>query len=299
MDERRGSEPGAGDTLRGAALILIAGTVLGIAYNALGLASRPRHGLAWINRTSKLESLEALQGAPGTAEPGSAARDSAGTPAAVVSGPSSSHPSPGPAPDPAAGHQRVASSPATAAAPDRAGIRPGAAGSPSSARTRPGAAASAGASTPASAPRETPSPARAEAPAQADPPAAQPAASALPAIPDVPGPLKLELATLKRLYDANAALVLDAREAAEYVEGHISGAISLPYNDALADPDRVSHLDPGGRPIVVYCSGGDCELSMDLAKVLIQSGRRRVLIYEGGFPEWQSAGYPVARGPNP
>jgi rhodanese-related sulfurtransferase len=152
---------------------------------------------------------------------------------------------------------------------------------------------------PTAAAAETPAPTRAEAPGQTAPPAALPAASALPVIPDVPGPLKLELATLKRLYDANAAFVLDAREAAEYSEGHISGAISLPYNDALADPDRVSHLDPGGRPIVVYCSGGDCELSMDLAKVLVQAGRRRVLIYEGGFPEWQGAGYPVARGPNP
>ena len=29
------------------------------------------------------------------------------------------------------------------------------------------------------------------------------------------------------------------------------------------------------------------------------AGKRRVLIYEAGYPEWESAGYPVAKGPNP
>jgi rhodanese-related sulfurtransferase len=38
---------------------------------------------------------------------------------------------------------------------------------------------------------------------------------------------------------------------------------------------------------------------MDLARVLIEAGKRRVLVYEGGYPEWQSAGYEIARGPNP
>ena len=69
--------------------------------------------------------------------------------------------------------------------------------------------------------------------------------------------------------------------------------------DALAEPERVKNLDPGGRPIVVYCGGGACELSINLSRVLIEGGKRRVLIYEAGYPEWESAGYPVAKGPNP
>jgi rhodanese-related sulfurtransferase len=35
---------------------------------------------------------------------------------------------------------------------------------------------------------------------------------------------------------------------------------------------------------------------MDLAKFLVESGKRRVFVYGGGYPEWESAGYPVARG---
>ena len=58
-------------------------------------------------------------------------------------------------------------------------------------------------------------------------------------------------------------------------------------------------LDPKGRPIVVYCSGGECELSMNLAKLMVENGKRKVLVYEGGFPEWQGAGMPVTKGATP
>src|SRR5262249_58610627 len=54
--------------------------------------------------------------------------------------------------------------------------------------------------------------------AAATPSAAATAAADVPAIPDVTGPLKLELATLKKLYAANAALIIDAREAEERSE---------------------------------------------------------------------------------
>ena len=137
------------------------------------------------------------------------------------------------------------------------------------------------------------------APAPATPPTSPPTmapASALPVIPDVDRPIKLELASLKKLYDVGAVLVVDAREAAEYADGHIAGATSLPYNDALTEPERIERLGEAGRPIAVYCSGGTCELSMDLAKLMLAHGRKKVLVYEGGYPEWQAAGYPVASG---
>jgi rhodanese-related sulfurtransferase len=138
-------------------------------------------------------------------------------------------------------------------------------------------------------------------PAAADPApppavAAPAPASTPPVIPDVAGPLTIELPAFKQLYDANAALVVDAREPVPFAEGHIAGAISLPYNGALADPDRIAGLEPAHRAIVVYCSGGKCELAIDLAKFLVESGKRKVLVYQGGYPEWQAAGYPVARG---
>ncbi len=261
-------DPGRGDTLRGAFLILAIGLALGIGYNAIGRASRPARGLAWIKPPETAQSLEALQAAGGAADSGATMPSTAGDSAAA----------------PEAGSAGDASPAASGRTESSSGL-----GAPAAAAPPAGDVSHAHAES---------SPEAASAPDSSRAPASPPVTAA-PVIPDVPGPLKLEIAALKRLYDAKAALILDAREAEEYAGGHIAGALSLPYNDAMADPERVKGLVPGERAIVVYCSGGICELSMDLAKLLVRSGKRKVLVYEGGYPEWQTAGYPVAQGANP
>lgn len=120
--------------------------------------------------------------------------------------------------------------------------------------------------------------------------------SGLPDIPDLGRPLQMQLPAVERFQQADGALFLDVREAEEYREGHISGAYSLPYDEAITDPERLERVDPSGRPIIVYCGGGTCELSMNMAFALIEAGQKRVLVYTGGFPEWESAGKPVETG---
>jgi len=327
--ENQSHDPDLAGALRGALTIVVIGAALGIGYNAMGLTSRPHRGLAWIKQPEKLESLEALQTAPGAgASTGSenaspaAAATSAASPGDAQAA-TSTTPAPEPAKSTPAGEAKHDSS-ATAAHHDTSGAaahvhaskaKKGATASGSKAgatTTKKGTTPSgsqagangAKATTPAAAGAAAANPAAgaetgAAPPAAAAGGAATTAAADLPVIPDVAGPLKLEIATLKKLYAANAALIIDAREAEEYTDGHIKGATSLPYNDAMADPDKVKKLDPAGRPIVVYCSGGDCELSMNLAKLMVENGKRKVLVYEGGFPEWEGAGMPVTKGANP
>ena len=256
-----GRDPGGGATALGALLLLVAGVALGLAYNAVGLASRPARGLAWISArgaTGTLGSLESLE-PPGTVAP--APVPAADAPPSVAW--------PAPAPEPAQHAPR---------------------------RPRPPRAAN------ATGPRETTAvgdaPAVAAAPRDSIPHASPPIAvmPPPPVVPDVTGPLTVDLPLLKRLYDAGRTLVVDARGPPEYEAGHIAGAVNVPYETVLAEPDRVKALDPQGRAIVVYCSGGRCELSKDLAHVLVEAGRRRVLVYEGGYPEWEAAGFPVERG---
>ena len=300
MPENMGHDADRAGALRGAMVIVVVGVALGIGYNAMGLASRPRHGLAWIKQPEKIESLEALQGAP--APPSGAAE--------------TSMPAPGPGDAVAATMETSAASPSTSASGSGAtgAKHDSTSASKSKSKSKSASAKTADKSAHASAQdsKGTSAPASGSASAPASTSAAStpaPAASAagstgtaptdLPTIPDVTGPLKVEMATFKKLYDAGAALVIDAREKEEYTDGHITGATSLPYNDAMAEPDKVKKLDPAGKPIVVYCSGGDCELSMDLAKLLVENGKRKVLVYEGGFPEWSGAGYAVTKGEKP
>ena len=48
------------------------------------------------------------------------------------------------------------------------------------------------------------------------------------------------------------------------------------------------------QPIIIYCSGGDCELSMHLGNVLFDEYEfEKILIFDAGFPAWEELGYPV------
>ena len=118
----------------------------------------------------------------------------------------------------------------------------------------------------------------------------------LPEIPDVGHPLRVELPTVSLFVEADAALIVDAREREEFAEGHLPGAVNVPYDDAMRDPALVRSLEPHDRPIIVYCSGGSCESSRYLAELMVRDFQlKRVLVYEGGFPEWAAAGKPVAK----
>jgi len=106
----------------------------------------------------------------------------------------------------------------------------------------------------------------------------------------------VQLPKVKEFWDAKAALIVDARDPAEYAAGHIPGAINVPADEAISDPDRLSAVDSGGRPIICYCGGGTCEVSIHLAEALVyQAGKKRVRVFMGGWPDWEGAGYPVEK----
>ncbi|MEO6325142.1 MAG: rhodanese-like domain-containing protein [Thermoanaerobaculia bacterium] len=92
---------------------------------------------------------------------------------------------------------------------------------------------------------------------------------------------------------ARGALVLDARRTSVYTEGHIAGA--RPFSVWEADVDeKVLALLAEGRslqePVVIYCSGGDCEDSHMLSQKLFGAGFENVLVYHDGWPDWQKRG---------
>jgi rhodanese-related sulfurtransferase len=124
-------------------------------------------------------------------------------------------------------------------------------------------------------------------------PAAAPGDLGLPEIPAAGRPVQIELQALKQYFDADAALIIDARDAEDYAEAHISGALNIPYEEALRDPARLENLETSGRPLITYCGGGNCEVSLSVAEELFFGGHERVAVYIGGFSEWADAGYPV------
>ena len=69
----------------------------------------------------------------------------------------------------------------------------------------------------------------------------------------------------------------------------------MPYEQAITDPARLEQVDQGGKPMVTYCGGGSCEISISVAWELLGVGKTHIAVYMGGFPEWAQAGYPVEK----
>lgn len=64
-------------------------------------------------------------------------------------------------------------------------------------------------------------------------------------------PTRIAFEEFKKLYDQDAVLVLDVRDAVSYRNGHIPGAILLPLGQELT---KVEDLKKEKRPIVAYCA---------------------------------------------
>jgi rhodanese-related sulfurtransferase len=109
---------------------------------------------------------------------------------------------------------------------------------------------------------------------------------------------------VKALHDKHV-LFLDARRTSVYEQGHISGARTYSVWESDID-DKVQKLfaersDAAAQnlPIVIYCSGGDCEDSHMLAQKLWGIQFNNVYVYKDGFPDWQQHGAPIHTGANP
>jgi rhodanese-related sulfurtransferase len=86
------------------------------------------------------------------------------------------------------------------------------------------------------------------------------------------------------------ALIVDVREASEWTEYHIPGAILIPLG-TLAD-----HLNdlPRDKEIIVVCRSGS--RSAKGRDILRSAGFQQVTSLTGGVSMWKAQGYPVASG---
>ena len=209
--DRSSLREGPGSLIRGAILLTLIGTALGVGYNASGRISKPQWGLEWIatDRFAGLPTLEAAE-VDTSAEPSGSFSTNINDPMAIGSAPQ--------------------------------------------------------------------------------------AAANVPHVPDLDRPMQIQIGAAKQFFDADAAWFVDARDKEECEEARIAGAICLPYDKAAEHPETVARLGGDGRPIIAYCGGGLCEVSLSLAYDLIAEGRTKVLVYMGGFALWDEAGYPVERG---
>lgn len=96
---------------------------------------------------------------------------------------------------------------------------------------------------------------------------------------------------LAALVKKGKVTVLDVRPPEEYAAGHLPGAVNIPL-DSLRR--RAGGL-PRGRPVVVYCRGPYCVLTLDAVELLRRRGFK-VRRLADSVADWRRAGLPVEEG---
>ncbi len=100
-------------------------------------------------------------------------------------------------------------------------------------------------------------------------------------------------------YTNNDAVFIDSRDNAEYREGHIKGAISIPYDRFQQYYPLYQKLLTKDKKIITYCHGTGCGLSVDVAKDLMAIGYTNVYVMTEGWPGWIDARLPISVGKEP
>ena len=86
-------------------------------------------------------------------------------------------------------------------------------------------------------------------------------------------------------------LILDVRSEREFADGHVPGAVNVPFNQVssrLADVPGTS-----GDELIVYCGHGP--RAYIAAVALRHAGARRVVYLRGHWSGWEAAGLPQER----
>lgn len=95
------------------------------------------------------------------------------------------------------------------------------------------------------------------------------------------------------LFAGGNAVFLDSRAEEKYLEGHILGAVNIPFEGGERIVEEQLPF-PREATLIVYCDGNECQSSVLLAKVLAEFGFEDIRVFFGGWAEWIAAGLPLS-----
>jgi rhodanese-related sulfurtransferase len=109
---------------------------------------------------------------------------------------------------------------------------------------------------------------------------------------EVEGATKIDAAKAKKLHDSGTVKLVDVRASVDYGWGHVPDAINLSVVTELtkASLSAVADMDD---EVAFYCHGKHCPYSAYASAKALAWGFTRVYYFAGGFPAWETAGYPV------
>lgn len=105
---------------------------------------------------------------------------------------------------------------------------------------------------------------------------------------EINNPLKV-----RRMIQEGKTVVLDVRRSDIFAQGHLPGALSFPLHAFDGIVGQLRDTVAKDDPVLVYCSGVACVDSHDFAARMIRMGYAQVMVYAGGFTEWQEMEFEV------
>jgi rhodanese-related sulfurtransferase len=105
--------------------------------------------------------------------------------------------------------------------------------------------------------------------------------------------LVIELAQARQLFEQGEAVFVDARPPYQYAQGHIQGALNLPWQEIDRYFLEVADDLDDQKIIITYCDGEACDLSHELALFLRDMGFGTASVLVNGWTIWQQAGLPT------
>ena len=104
-----------------------------------------------------------------------------------------------------------------------------------------------------------------------------------------PKAIKIEQAYI--LFNKGVTFI-DARDKSDFLAGHITNSINIPFDDFDNYKEKLNQLSKE-KPLVLYCAGTDCDLSILLGNLLFEIGYKHIYVFFGGWLDWVNANYPV------
>jgi rhodanese-related sulfurtransferase len=97
----------------------------------------------------------------------------------------------------------------------------------------------------------------------------------------------------REIVQAGEFLVCDARKKEDFDAGHLPGAVSFPFESRIEAYNELAALFSPDQPVMVYCSGRDCDDAFQLGNFLRSQGGARVVLFLEGIAGWKEAGFPI------
>ncbi|MGA0332616.1 MAG: rhodanese-like domain-containing protein [Kiritimatiellia bacterium] len=91
---------------------------------------------------------------------------------------------------------------------------------------------------------------------------------------------------MREIVRSGSHLILDARKTSDYDDGHIPTAFSVPVSKFEESFPMIAPMLLPDTPLVVYCSGPQCDDALRLIERMREAGVEAAVLYLEGMEGW-------------